>query len=106
MLNKGDLIVHKWADFLEDFVICKVLSVKPIEKYSEDWYLYSGAIFDFSKDCTIIQSEIVYSSDNKWKRGLTLYISEDEAMGISDYLNFKPTWDDYLKFKSEYDDIF
>lgn len=105
-MNKGDLIVHKWADFLEDFVICKITDIKHIKQYDEEWYLYSGAIFDFSQDCNLIQSEIVYSSNGKWKRGLTLYIDQVEALTLSDYFKHEPTWDDYVMFKSKYDNLY
>lgn len=106
MLSKGDLIVNKWADFLEDFVICKVIEIKELKKFSDEWYQYAGAIFDYSKDCNLITSEIVYSADNKWKTGLTLYIIEDEALTLDEYLKLNVSWEDYLEYKSKYEDLF
>lgn len=106
MLNKGDLIVNKWADFLDDFVICKVIDIELLEKYSEKWYQYSGAIFDYTKDCNLIKTELIYSSNDKWKAGLTLYIIEDEALTLDEYLKLNADWDDYLEYKSKYKDLF
>ena len=106
MLNKGDLIVNKWADFLDDFVVCKVLDIETLKRFSDKWYQYSGAIFDYSKDCNLVHAELVYSSNDKWKTGLDLYIIEDEALTLDEYLKTNADWDDYLEYKSKYKDLF
>ena len=91
---------------LDDFVICKVIDIELLERYSEKWYQYSGAIFDYTKDCNLIKTELVYSSNDKWKTGLTLYIIEDEALTLDEYLKLNANWDDYLEYKSKYKDLF
>ena len=103
--NYGEIetsLVVGYDQTISEYFIC----YHAVERFSEKWYQYSGAIFDYTKDCNLIKTELIYSSNDKWKTGLTLYIIEDEALTLDEYLKLNADWDDYMEYKSKYKDLF
>ena len=93
----NDLIVCKYADFLDEIAVCKILDIKHIERFTDDWYTYSGCIHTRDKDTDIIRAELVYSNTNHCP-GTELFIEVNEAWPLFYYLNHKATWEELFEF--------